>query len=58
MAPFRYVALIVALTVGYFAFDERPDTLMLLGSAIVVASGAYAFYRERVRAAAARNAEK
>ena len=51
VAPFRYVALIVALTVGYFAFDEHPDSLMLIGSAIVVASGIYTFYRERVRAA-------
>ena len=50
VAPFRYVALVVALIVGYFVFDEHPDTLMLTGSAIVVASGIYTFYRERVRA--------
>jgi drug/metabolite transporter (DMT)-like permease len=50
VAPFRYVALIVALLVGYAAFDERPDALMLAGSAIVIASGIYTFHRERVRA--------
>jgi drug/metabolite transporter (DMT)-like permease len=50
VAPFRYVALIFALVIGYFAFNEHPDTLMLIGSAIVVASGVYAFHRERVRA--------
>ena len=54
VAPFRYVALIFALLIGYFAFDEHPNTLMLIGSAIVVASGVYAFHRERVRAKDAR----
>ncbi len=51
VAPFRYIALVVAIIVGYFAFDEHPDGKMLLGAAIVVASGIYTFYRERVRAA-------
>jgi drug/metabolite transporter (DMT)-like permease len=51
VAPFRYTALIVAITVGYFAFNEHPDALMLTGAAIVVASGIYTFYRERVRGA-------
>jgi drug/metabolite transporter (DMT)-like permease len=54
VAPFRYVALIAALIVGYFAFNERPDALMLIGSAIVIASGIYMFHRERVRARMAR----
>jgi drug/metabolite transporter (DMT)-like permease len=51
VAPFRYVALIVAIVVGYLVFNEHPDALMLTGAAIVVASGIYTFYRERVRAA-------
>jgi drug/metabolite transporter (DMT)-like permease len=51
VAPFRYVALIVAITVGYFAFNEHPDAPMLIGAGIVVASGIYTFYRERVRGA-------
>ena len=50
VAPFRYIALVVALIVGYLAFDEHPDALMLAGAFIVVASGIYTFYRERVRA--------
>jgi drug/metabolite transporter (DMT)-like permease len=50
VAPFRYIALIFALLIGYFAFNEHPNTLMLIGSVIVVASGIYAFHRERVRA--------
>jgi drug/metabolite transporter (DMT)-like permease len=53
VAPFRYIALVVAIIVGYLAFDERPDMPMLIGSAIVIASGVYTFHRERVRARAA-----
>lgn len=53
IAPFRYVSLVVALVLGYIAFNEVPDTLMLVGGAIVVASGIYALYRERIRAAEA-----
>jgi drug/metabolite transporter (DMT)-like permease len=49
VAPFRYVALIFALLIGHFAFNENPDLLMLAGSAIVVASGVYTFHREQVR---------
>ena len=51
VAPFRYTALVVAIVVGYFAFNERPDALMLTGAAIVILSGIYMFYRERVRGA-------
>jgi drug/metabolite transporter (DMT)-like permease len=51
VAPFRYIALVVALAVGFFAFKEHPDNLMLIGAAIVIASGIYTFHRERIRAA-------
>ena len=48
IAPFRYISLLWANLLGYLVFDEVPDNLMLLGSALVVASGLYALYRERV----------
>jgi drug/metabolite transporter (DMT)-like permease len=35
---------------GYFMFGDKPDGMMLLGASIIVSSGLYAFYRERVRA--------
>ena len=54
VSPFRYIALVVAIIVGYFAFSERPDALMLTGATIVIASGIYTFHRERVRAAQAK----
>jgi drug/metabolite transporter (DMT)-like permease len=40
---------VIGEMLGYFAFGDRPDGFMLLGAAIIVLSGLYAFYRERVR---------
>ena len=48
MAPFRYTGLLWALALGYLIFGDVPDAAMLLGAAIVVASGLYALYRERI----------
>ena len=50
VAPFRYSALIWAIMLGYLVFGDKPDGMMLLGASIIVSSGLYAFYRERVRA--------
>lgn len=47
VAPFRYTSLIVALLLGLLVFGEWPDSLTLLGSAIVVATGLFTLYRER-----------
>lgn len=49
VAPFRYSALLWAMMLGYLVFGEVPDALMLLGASIIVLSGLYAFYRERIR---------
>ncbi len=48
IAPFRYSRLIFALMIGYWVFGERPDTYMLVGSLILISTGIYAIYRERV----------
>ncbi len=47
VSPFRYSSLIFALVLGFFVFDEWPDTLALFGAAIVVATGIYTLWRER-----------
>ena len=47
-APFRYAALLVALVLGWLVFSEWPDALTLTGAAIVVATGVYTLYRERM----------
>ena len=49
VAPFRYTALLWAMLLGYLAFGDKPDWPMVIGAAIIVLSGLYAFYRERVR---------
>lgn len=47
VTPFRYSRLLFALVVGITVFDERPDLPMLVGSAIIIASGIYTVWRER-----------
>jgi len=46
VAPFEYVSMIIGLVAGYFIFEEIPTMLMLLGAAIVMASGIFIIYRE------------
>ncbi|HEY9057498.1 MAG TPA: DMT family transporter [Aurantimonas sp.] len=53
VAPFRYSVLLYALVIGIVVFGDWPPTPVLLGSAIVVGSGLYTLYRERVRGVAA-----
>ncbi len=48
VAMFRYSALIWALILGYFVFGDVPKSLELIGATIVVGSGLFSFYRERV----------
>lgn len=47
VAPFRYTALLWAIVLGFVVFSDLPDTAMIAGAAIVVASGLYTLYRER-----------
>ncbi|MDD9909575.1 MAG: DMT family transporter [Ahrensia sp.] len=48
VSPFRYSILIFALIIGFFLFGDVPDLLAVIGSIVVVASGLFAFYRERL----------
>lgn len=52
VSPFRYSILLWAILLGYLMFGERPDGWTLLGSAIVVATGLFTFWRERTVKAA------
>ncbi len=47
-APFRYTGLIWALVLGWLVFGDWPDRMTLIGAAIVVATGLFTLYRERV----------
>ena len=48
ITPFRYTRLLFSLVVGVVIFNERPDTLTLLGAAIIIGTGLYMFLRERI----------
>ena len=50
LQPFSYTLLLWAAVIGYVAFGDVPDAWTLAGAAIILASGLYAWHRERVRA--------
>ena len=47
VAPFRYMALLWAILLGWLLFGTLPDAWTLRGAAVVVASGIYILLRER-----------
>jgi drug/metabolite transporter (DMT)-like permease len=49
VAPFRYTRLVFAMIIAMIFLAERPQGSTLVGAAIVVGSGLYAFARERAR---------
>ncbi|MBL8578532.1 MAG: DMT family transporter [Mesorhizobium sp.] len=48
VAPFRYTSLLFSILLGFVMFNDIPDLPMIIGSAIIVGSGLYMLYRERV----------
>ncbi len=48
VAPFRYSILIWALILGLLIWGDLPDTVTLLGMAIVTSAGIYTFRREMI----------
>ena len=52
IAPFRYTSLIWAILLGMIVFGEFPDIFMITGGAVVIGSGLYTLYRERIRSTA------
>ncbi len=51
LAPFQYLEIVAATGFGYLVFGDFPDALKWLGIAIIVGSGLYVFWRERLAAA-------
>ena len=47
VSPFRYTRIIFGMTTGVVIFNENIDSLTILGSAMIVAAGLYAWSRER-----------
>ncbi|WP_170575817.1 DMT family transporter [Ruegeria atlantica] len=52
IAPFRYSSLIWALGLGWVMFGDWPDTITMIGAALVVGAGLFTLFRERVNHAA------
>jgi drug/metabolite transporter (DMT)-like permease len=52
LAPLQYFELPVATLFGYFVFHDFPNTLSLIGIAIIIGAGLYMIHRERVTARA------
>lgn len=50
LAPFIYSQILWMIALGWFVFGQMPDRFTFIGSGIVIASGLYLLYRERVRA--------
>ena len=50
IAPFGYSQILPTLLLSFLMFGHTPDARVLVGGAIVLASGLYLFHRERVRA--------
>lgn len=48
VTPFRYIALVWAVLIGFFVFGEWPNALTLAGAALVVGTGLYSLYRAEV----------
>jgi len=48
LSPFIYTQIVWMLALGYLLFGDWPDAATLVGAGIVIASGLYLLYRERV----------
>lgn len=49
---FRYVAVVFAIIAGFLVWGDAPDTMTLLGTAVIVGAGLYTLCRERRRSIA------
>jgi S-adenosylmethionine uptake transporter len=52
LAPFQYSSILWAALFGWMVWQDVPTPHILIGNAILIASGLFVFYRERVRAVA------
>ena len=49
VAPTTYVQLVVAITLGWLLFEDRPDIVTLLGGAIIIGAGLFLWREGRVK---------
>jgi drug/metabolite transporter (DMT)-like permease len=49
VSPFNYTQLIGAAIMGYLVFGDLPDLWTWVGASVIIGSGLYIGYRERLR---------
>lgn len=49
LAPYNYTLLLWATLYGWLLFGDLPNARTLIGAAIIIAAGLYAWHRERLR---------
>ncbi len=54
LAPLHYLEIVSAVALGYLVFGDFPNALTWVGIVVIVSSGLYVVYRERVTARALR----
>ena len=47
LASFDYISMVWAMLLGYFIFAEMPESMVLAGAVVVIASGLFIVWRER-----------
>jgi drug/metabolite transporter (DMT)-like permease len=47
IAPFDYISMVWAIAIGWLLFGQLPQAVVLVGAAVVVASGIFVIWRER-----------
>lgn len=52
IAPFEYIAMPLSIIWGLVIFGEKPSLTVLIGIALIIASGLYVIWREAVKASA------
>src|SRR5262249_47270517 len=52
VAPFDYAAILYVSVIGYVVWGDLPDRPLLIGAAILIASGLYILHRETRRGGA------
>lgn len=50
LAPIHYLEIVTAVALGYSVFGDFPNFLTWVGMGIIIASGLYIIYRERITA--------
>ena len=46
LAPFDYVSMVWALTIGYVVFGDKPLQIVLAGAVVVISAGLFVIWRE------------